>query len=527
MRIKVTTLKKGYLLTIDELRVFLDPEVEDEELAQADWLIFTGSNAKQALVERKIREITSVSVNAKVLVPPFLRSDFESTSEKSPNIHTFSDPHQTEFKCTDQLSVFPIFNASNCARHQRDLVGYVIRFLDSQLLMLGSEIVASPDLLEKLVSFGKIHSAALNVVARNGLVDNEAIERKGLTPHEAFTLANHLSISQAVIRPVSPISSEEVRLIHHQCGGHSRLLVDPEVFYLGRPKASVVIRTLNEARYLDELLSGIRQQRTTDLDCEIVIVDSGSTDATLQIAEKHGCTILHITREQFSFGRSLNIGCEAAQGEMLVITSGHCVPASPEWLHNLCQPLVDDIAQYSYGKQLGGPSSYFSECRVFEKYFPHSSRLPQEGFYCNNANSALLQSVWIKYRFDEELTGLEDMALAQRLVKDGGKVAYVAEAPVYHHHSETWPQVRRRFEREAIALQQIMPNVHVGWFDTVRYTMNSIYGDLRRAAEAKQLMGNITSIIRYRFNQYTGSYRGHQQHRKLSQTEKDQYFYPN
>jgi glycosyltransferase involved in cell wall biosynthesis len=527
MRIKVATLKKGYLLTIDELRVFFDPEVGDEELKQADWLIFTGSKAKQALVERKISEILSVCVDAEVLLPPCWRSDLETITDKSQNIHTFSDPHQIEFKCTNQLSVFPIFNASKCKRDQRDLAGYVIRFLDNQWLMLGAEIVVNPDLLEKLVSFGKIHSATLSVVARNGLVDNEAIECKGLTPHEAFALVDHLRISQVVIRPVNPVSAGEVRLIHNQLGSNSRLLVDPNVFYLGSPKASVVIRTLNEARYLGDLLSGIRQQRTTDLDCEIVIVDSGSTDGTLQIAEKHGCTILHITREQFSFGRSLNIGCEAAQGEMLVITSGHCVPASPDWLHNLCRPLVDEIAQYSYGKQLGGPSSYFSECRVFEKYFPHSSRLPQDGFYCNNANAALLKSVWMKYRFDEELTGLEDMALAQRLVKDGGKVAYVAEAPVYHHHSETWPQVRRRFEREAIALQQIMPNIHVGWFDTVRYTLNSIYGDWRRAGESKQLMGNITSIIKYRFNQYTGSYRGHQQHRKLSQTEKDQYFYPN
>jgi rhamnosyltransferase len=323
------------------------------------------------------------------------------------------------------------------------------------------------------------------------------------------------------------VASEELNAADNKLSQQTNPLIDSDVVCMGRRRASVVIRTLNEAKYLDELLTGIRNQRAPDLDTEVIIVDSGSTDDTLVIAKKHGCKIVHIKREEFSFGRSLNRGCESAQGEIIIITSGHCVPASEHWLHNLCQPLFKGVAQYSYGRQLGGPKSYFSECRVFEKYFPDVSRLPQEGFYCNNANSAILKSTWQQYQFDEELTGLEDMALAQRLVKQGGKVAYVAEAPVYHHHSETWSQVKRRFEREAIALQHIMPHVHVGQLDALRYTVSSIWLDLKNATKSKQLRGNLIAIIRYRFCQYTGSYLGHQQHRKLSQAEKDQYFYPN
>jgi rhamnosyltransferase len=291
-------------------------------------------------------------------------------------------------------------------------------------------------------------------------------------------------------------------------------------------KASVVLRTLNEARYLEELLQGIAGQQTDELECEVVLVDSGSTDQTLAIAQQYGCRILHINRVEFSFGRSLNMGCEAASGDILVITSGHCVPASPQWLQKLCQPLLDGVAQYSYGRQLGGPSSQFSECQVFNKYFPATSRIPQDGFYCNNANSALLKASWAQYRFDEELTGLEDMHLAQRLVRDGGKVAYVAEAPVYHHHNETWPQVRRRFEREAIALQQIMPHVHVNALDAARYMVSSIWGDMRRAQSQKALRQHWRNIVSYRYHQYVGSYLGNHDHRKLSRTDKDQYFYP-
>lgn len=302
---------------------------------------------------------------------------------------------------------------------------------------------------------------------------------------------------------------------------------DNAVASTDKVKVSVVIRTLNEARYLEELLQGIARQETVGLDCEVVLVDSGSTDPTLAIAEKYGCHILHISREQFSFGRSLNMGCEAASGDILIITSGHCVPASTQWLQNLCQPLMDGLAQYSYGKQVGGANSHFSECRVFGKYFPDQSRIPQSGFFCNNANSALLKTTWALYQFDEELTGLEDMHLAQRLVRDGGHLAYVADAPVYHHHSESWAQVRRRFEREAIALQQIMPNIHVGLLDTVRYTLSSIWGDGQHAIRQGLLRQALPNIVRYRLNQYMGSYKGNHEHRKLSREQKDEYFYPN
>src|SRR3546814_9614715 len=86
---------------------------------------------------------------------------------------------------------------------------------------------------------------------------------------------------------------------------------------------------------------------------------------------------------------SLNMGCEVASGEILVLISGHCVPADRHWLRNLCQPIADGRVDYSYGKQIGGPESHFSECRIFGKYFPDQSSIPQDGYFCNNANSAI------------------------------------------------------------------------------------------------------------------------------------------
>jgi glycosyltransferase involved in cell wall biosynthesis len=291
-------------------------------------------------------------------------------------------------------------------------------------------------------------------------------------------------------------------------------------------RISIVIRTLNEARYLRELLAGIRAQQCDGFDVETVVIDSGSTDGTLGIARDNGCVLTHIRREDFSFGRSLNMGCEAATGEVFVFVSGHCVPVDEQWLRSLCAPVADGSVGYSYGRQIGGPASRFSECRTFEKYYPGSSCVPQKGFFCNNANSALSREVWSAYRFDEELTGLEDMDLAKRLCANGGKVGYVAEARVYHHHHESWAQVRRRFEREAIALQRIMPQIHVSPLDLMRYLASSIVYDLRHARRERRAVALLAEIARYRFAQYVGSYKGNHEHRKLSRAEKDIYFYP-
>ena len=129
-------------------------------------------------------------------------------------------------------------------------------------------------------------------------------------------------------------------------------------------------------------------------------------------------------------------------------------------------------------------------------------------------------------RFDEDLTGLEDMELAQRLVQKGGNVVYVPDAVVFHHHQESWPQVQRRFEREAIALQKIMPQIHIRFVDFLYYFISSTLKDWRSALASGELMRHAINIIRYRWHQYFGAYKGNNQNRRLSHTEKDKYFYP-
>lgn len=288
---------------------------------------------------------------------------------------------------------------------------------------------------------------------------------------------------------------------------------------------SIVIRTLNEERYLPSLLEVIHAQKESP-SYEVIVVDSGSTDQTLDIANLNNCKIVYISRDDFSFGRSLNIGCSSADGSYLVLISGHCVPASLYWLANLTAPLRDNQVDLVYGRQIGGPSTHWSESRIFSKYYPPTNAIPQQGFFCNNANSALTAECWFKYRFDEGLTGLEDLHLARRLVNDGGKVGYTAEAPVFHFHHETWSQVKKRFEREAFALQKICPELLAPRRDLVYYFAVALLGDIRYALRSNRKILHVYTSICYRFSQYWGVWCGQDAHLCLTKRLRDSYYYP-
>ena len=296
-------------------------------------------------------------------------------------------------------------------------------------------------------------------------------------------------------------------------------------------RVSVIIRTLDEEQHLQALLEGIGEQRSPsglegDFEVEVVVVDSGSLDRTLEIADAYDCRVVHITREEFSFGRSLNLGCDHSRGDVLVFVSGHCVPCSADWLARLIEPIARGEVESTYGAQRPGPATRFSEARLFARQYPAHSEVPQEGIFCNNANAALRRDVWEKFRFDELCTGLEDMELGKRIVAAGHRIGYVAEAAVYHHHDETLREVGWRFEREALALQAIMPEVHLRPFDFVRYFASAVGLDLRAAHQQGGLLSQGAGIVAFRWQQYLGSYRGNRGQRRLSRRNKDHYFYP-
>lgn len=291
---------------------------------------------------------------------------------------------------------------------------------------------------------------------------------------------------------------------------------------------SIVFRALNEAKWFGQALEACKKQRLPEnISMELVLVDSGSTDDTLKIARDYGCQIFHIDKSEFTFGRSLNIGCDGATGDILVFISAHCIPVDENWLHALISPLLSGECDYTYGGQVGlADVTRFSEAQVFAHYYKSESNLTQDGFFCNNANAATTRAIWSKHRFDETVTGLEDMVLGKAVVSDGGQVGYVAEAAVTHIHEESLQQTNRRYFREALTMREIMPEVHFNFFDFSRCLVFGITHDLVEAGRSKCLLKESAGIFAYRFMQYWGTYRGHNEHRQLSRAQKEAYYYP-
>lgn len=273
------------------------------------------------------------------------------------------------------------------------------------------------------------------------------------------------------------------------------------------PKCSVIVRAYNEAEHIGRLLHGLMQQDYPDF--EVILVDSGSTDDTIFIAEAYGVKVVHINKDEFSFGRALNVGCRYAAGEIFVFVSAHVYPLYRSWLARLVAPFSDPRVMLSYGKQRGNQINKFSEHQIFAKWFSEASSCPQSTHFCNNANCAIRRLAWEAQLYDEILTGLEDLAWAKETQRRGGLIAYVAEAPIVHVHDETYDRIRNRYRREAIAMRTIQPGMRFNFADLIYFIVSNVLSDCVAAAREKRLLRELGSIVLFRFNQFYGTWRGH------------------
>jgi rhamnosyltransferase len=287
---------------------------------------------------------------------------------------------------------------------------------------------------------------------------------------------------------------------------------------------SIVVRAYNEAEHIERLMIGIGAQTVTPR--EVILVDSGSTDDTVAIARAYGARVVEVDSAEFTFGRALNKGCDAATGEICVFPSAHVYPVRTTWLEHLVEPLLDDRVVLSYGRQRGNETSRFSEHQILAQWFPAQSVCPQTTHFCNNANCAIRRSVWESMPYDETLPGLEDIAWAKAAQADGGWIAYAAEAEVIHVHDEAWEQVRNRYRREAMAMRSIDHHAHFTRSDFASLFARNVVSDMRAALSHGALRREFGSILRFRYNQLAGTYRGFNGPSAVSAELRERFYYP-
>lgn len=225
-----------------------------------------------------------------------------------------------------------------------------------------------------------------------------------------------------------------------------------------------------------DLLKRSAQKNIGD-DLEIIIVDSGSTDATVNIVKAHNVKLISIKKEEFSYSYSLNLGIERSRGDIIVILSGHAIPCDDTWLEKMLSHFEDNKVAGVYCRQIPWPHADLHEVVRLKKTFgPISEIFDSAGSTANmhfsNAASCIRRSVWKRYPF-VEMPAAEDSHWANFVVINRYKIVYDAVASVYHSHTEPCRKAARRvieLEKSADIINHRQRTIlltakqSVGWF---------------------------------------------------------------
>ena len=126
---------------------------------------------------------------------------------------------------------------------------------------------------------------------------------------------------------------------------------------MSAPKASVVIPTFQAGPGFDELLRRLFSQKA-DFPYEVLVIDSGSTDATVGLAERYGASVHRIDSNAFDHGATRNLGASLSAGRYVAFLVQDAVPVDDGWLAAMVENLdADKTVAGVYGRQIPRPES--------------------------------------------------------------------------------------------------------------------------------------------------------------------------
>lgn len=214
---------------------------------------------------------------------------------------------------------------------------------------------------------------------------------------------------------------------------------------------SVIVRTRNSASTLQATLAALAAQTVPT---RVVIVDSGSTDGTLEIARRSAAEIVELDPATFSYGRALNAGiAAAATGEVVFAVSSHAVLSRRDWLERSLAYYADPAVVAVCGA--GADADGLPFTGVIRQDLKLARAHPFWGL-TNTAASWRTGSVR-SHPFDEALQACEDKEWALRVLALGGVIVVdpLLAVDSSHRVQQGFAQYFRRVRREQSALLQI------------------------------------------------------------------------
>ncbi len=248
---------------------------------------------------------------------------------------------------------------------------------------------------------------------------------------------------------------------------------------------SVIIPTLNAEKDLSDLLMTLSAQ--TVAPDEVIVIDSESEDRTASLAEAAGAKVLHVVRKDFDHGRTRDFALRQSVGDIVVFLTQDAVPANRSFLENLIRPLGEEKVAVATGRQLPKTDAFPMEKLVRWFNYPAESHVRSEkdvekmgikAFFCSDVCAAYNRKIYLELGgFDYPLKTNEDMFYAARAIRGGYRVAYAADALVFHSHNFS---PKEQFERNRIQ-----------GFEIERH--RPILGEVSQESEGMKLVKYVTS----------------------------------
>lgn len=218
-------------------------------------------------------------------------------------------------------------------------------------------------------------------------------------------------------------------------------------------KVSIVIVTYNGAGFLDEVITMIKKQKV-DFSYEIVFVDSGSTDGTLEIIKKHKYTFYSINKGDFNHGLTRNFGVSKTNGEIIVVLTQDAIPKDENWLRNIIKYYDDEEVGGVYVKQvprsdcdyitakrindsfIGRDKMIVNQIKNFKEYANFNPYQKYAVTTFDDVCSSFRRSFWERNPYRKMVFG-EDLRFGIDIILAGKKIVYTPEAPVIHSHNRS------------------------------------------------------------------------------------------
>lgn len=237
-------------------------------------------------------------------------------------------------------------------------------------------------------------------------------------------------------------------------------------------KVTVIVRTFNVAWVIDQALAALMSQKGVEI--ELMIVDSGSTDATLDMVAPYPHTLLSIEPGTYFPGKVLNRAVKASRTELVVFINSDVVLLDQYAISKLITPLKDSMTAASFGRQIVRPEADLWVRHDYERAFPTTGNRPDWMHY-SLPIAAMKKEAWELQKFYTDAWGSEDTHWGVNIKKKGYNIAYVSDAIAMHSHNYTLKQLasRRRIEGEADVF--IYPQKSVSLINTLlSFTASSL-----------------------------------------------------